>query len=120
MPVSESGFSATYDARALTSIRNGGKNSLYTVVINNNAPVQVYEREYAAGEGKLVDFNTEGEFTHMVMKLKNGSTRRYECSFGSGYLSQCSGVVLVPPDAVSATLYRGAKKLKTVELAAGK
>lgn len=40
--------------------------------------------------------------------------RRYECSFSSGYLSQCSGAILVSPTATQATLFRGSKLLKTI------
>ncbi len=114
-PVNESGFFAPSDNRGLASLQKGNSNSLYTLVLNNNGRTQVFERDFSEADGKLMNFEKEGKYTHMIMKFADGRTRRYECTIGSGYLSQCSGTVLVTPEAKSVTLYRGSKQVKTIK-----
>lgn len=114
VPVTESGFFAPNDTRGITSLKDGTSNSLYTLVVNNNGRVQIFKRDFGSSEGKLVNFETEGMYTHLIMKFADGRSRRYECSYGSGYLSQCSGTILVTPNASSVTLYKGSKAIKKI------
>lgn len=117
--IAESGFFAPNDARGVVSVRKGTGNALYAVVANNNAPAQVFERQFPPQAGTLWNVDKSLGYTHLLLTFGNGSQRRYECSIGSGYLSQCSGAILIPPTATQATVYRGAKLLKTISFSKG-
>jgi len=116
VPVTESGFTAPLETRGVTSLQRASSNCLYTLVVNNDGPVQVFERTFANSEGKLMNFENETAYSHLIMTFQDGRKRRYECSMGSGYLSQCSGTLLVTPEARSVTLYRGSKEIKEIRL----
>lgn len=112
--VAESGIFAPNDARGLISARKAGSNTLYAVVANNNGPAQIFQRQFPASQGRLWSVDKSLNYTHLLVKLGDGSQRRYECSFGSGYLSQCSGSFFVPSTATQVTVFRGSKLLKTI------
>lgn len=110
----ESGLFANDDARGVTALQQSEANTLTMIVVNNNAPFQLFQRQYSATNGKLVDFEGVAKYTHMILKFNDGRQRRYECAYGSGYLSQCSGAILITPQAESVTLFKGAKQIKQI------
>lgn len=110
----QSGLFANNDARGVTALQQSENNSLTMIVVNNNAPFQIFQREYGANDGKLMNFETQGKYTHLIVTFNDGRQRRYECAYGSGYLSQCSGAILITPQAQSVTLFKGAKQLKQI------
>ncbi|MBL7986603.1 MAG: VCBS repeat-containing protein [Chlorobi bacterium] len=112
--VAESGIFAPNDTRGVISARKAESNTMYAVVVNNNGPAQLLQRQFATSEGKLWSVDKSLNYTHLLVKFSDGSQRRYECSFGSGYLSQCSGAIFVPSTATEAVIFRGSKLLKTI------
>lgn len=110
----QSGLFANDDARGITALQQSGTNSLAMIVVNNNAPSQIFERQFSSTDGKLMGFEDIAKYTHLILKLEDGRQRRYECSYGSGYLSQCSGAILITPQTQSVTLFKGTKQIKQI------
>ncbi|MCX6141102.1 MAG: VCBS repeat-containing protein [Candidatus Kapabacteria bacterium] len=108
----ESGFASQFDARGLVSIRNPGSASAPLVLISavNQGHTLTYLPLTRDIRVQRVD---PMKVTSAVFAVGSGQ-RRTEVYCGSGYRSQTSCNLLVPPGATSVTTYLRQKKSGTI------
>lgn len=107
----ESGFVTQFDARGLVSVRNPGSKGAPLVLIAavNSNETMVY---LPLLQGLRVQKTDPMKVSSALFKI-GGGQRRTEVYCGSGYRSQTSCHMMVPPGATSMTTYLGSKKTST-------
>jgi len=110
-PTSTSGFRAPNDGRALACLRSGERSAL-AVVANNNAVMQTFSLNLSRGSMLVVD--PKDRYTSVTLTFRDGRIRRQELYDGSGYLSQSSPMIVVPPDVTKVTFFRGATNVREI------
>ena len=107
----ESGFITQFDTRGLVSVRNPGSKTMPLVLISavNSREAMTY---LPMAEGLRVQKVNPMKVSSAVFSV-GGGQRRTEVYCGSGYRSQTSCNMLVPPGATTITTYLGSKKTGT-------
>ncbi|MEO6454966.1 MAG: VCBS repeat-containing protein, partial [Ginsengibacter sp.] len=105
--LTESGFIPDKDAKAMSRIESN-KNGSLIIITQNSDSLKIFKDNTVAGFKRI--YPTQNE-TYAVLNLKNGSKRKLELSYGSGYLSQSSRSLIITPEIQSIELYnyRGIK-----------
>jgi len=89
--VSESGFFAARDAKALVMLQHASKGPLW-IVSNNKDSVQVFEQRLHRGQR----IQLRPDDVRIELIFNSGTKQIRECYFGSGYLSQSSRSFIIP------------------------
>jgi enediyne biosynthesis protein E4 len=103
----KSGYCVTGDAKSLVKIMNP-KGQLLTVTSQNKNSLRFFEYHFPVKSIPLkVNENT------VLLKLKNGKTRREEIGYGSSFLSQSAHNLIISSDIQSAEIIdiKGAKRV---------
>ncbi|MBU1821004.1 MAG: VCBS repeat-containing protein, partial [Bacteroidetes bacterium] len=102
-----SGFYVPGNAKGLVQLPGAGGERLI-VATQNRGPVRVFGQ--ASSPSKWLDVQPNDAFA--LVKLKNGTTRRYELYYGASFLSQSSRKVPLPQGVVSVEVvnYKGQKR----------
>lgn len=112
--IPESGFVSQFDARGLVSIRNPGSATVPLVLISavNQGSTLTY---LPMIQGIRVQKVNPMRVTSALFEVPGGA-RRTEIYCGSGYRSQTSCHLLVPPGANSVITFLGKKKIATLAI----
>lgn len=102
------GFNVPGEGRGLACV--AGKQRVTIVAANCNAAAasfQIRQQPFRIGRAN--------NYTHSILHLGDGRTRRQECYWGGGYLSQSSQMLMLPSATATAELYNGEKKMGEVK-----
>jgi hypothetical protein len=118
LSLAESGFVSPYDARGLVCVRNPGSTTVPVVLISavNQRNALTYVPATAGMSVQKID---PAKVTATEFTLPSGK-RRVEVYCGSGYRSQTSCHVHIPPGARSVTFWRGGRSVGSNPLGSGK
>ena len=92
VPVTKSGFFVDGDAKGLASLRLASGRSVY-LVSQNRGELKVFMKNNEEAEPRKV-VRLKFTDTHAVIYNENGTTRKQEFYFGSGYLSSSSRTLI--------------------------
>ncbi|CAH0996110.1 hypothetical protein EMA8858_02240 [Emticicia aquatica] len=103
----KSGYCVTGDAKSLVKIMNP-KGQLLTVTSQNKNILKFFEYHFPVKTVAL-----QPNETTVLLKFKNGKTRREEIGFGSSFLSQSAHNLTISSDILSAEIIdtKGAKRI---------
>ena len=99
LPMAQSGLCANREARSLVELVTATYGERLFLVANNNDTLQTYQHN-VPGRTTLPTGHWErlGPTDYAAtLQLANGRTRRVEVGYGSGYLSQSSRMLWLPP-----------------------
>jgi hypothetical protein len=91
-----SGYATTGDAKSLVNLVYGNA-SVLTITSQNRSTLCTHKW---AAPGSWTDVQADDSF--VMIKFKNGKTRKTELNYGSSFLSQSTRKILLPPYATSA------------------
>lgn len=97
----QSGFFVDGDARALAELALGDDRTLLLTTQNDDS-LRVFTLSKESGVRRI---RVRPEDRYALVTLEGGATRKHEFVYGSGYLSQSSRTLAIPPDARSAVIY---------------
>jgi hypothetical protein len=108
VPLSQSGFRISSDAKAMASINTG--NRLVHLISSNQGPVELFANKKTKDQ-KLIQL--QGDEYAALISLPNGKKYKKEFYYGHGYLSQNSRFIAVPVNAVAIEIlsYTGKKRM---------
>jgi hypothetical protein len=104
--LSESGFYAPLDAKALVSIHIAQSSSPSFLISNNNGPLQFFTALIPSSSILTIP---EGAYSAQYT-FTDGNVRRVEFYKGNGYLSQHSGKLFVPKNVAKIDFYNNRAK----------
>lgn len=109
LAVSESGYFVNGDSKGLATLVSGSGAELF-IATQNRDSVKVFRRNSDSSKSQnVVRAGSSDEYG--IVELKNGSKRKTEFYYGSGYLSSGSRAVVTDSEAVQVTLFPEKKVL---------
>lgn len=112
VPVTESSFSVTGDAKGLATL-NTATGKRMVLVTQNSGPVLAFTQPNPKTQ-RLLPLQPSDAWAEIT--LANGQKRKQELPYGSTYLSQSARTLAVPEGAVSVTIYSFSGKARRVSL----
>ncbi|WP_138994702.1 VCBS repeat-containing protein [Larkinella sp. C7] len=101
VPVTQSGFSATGDAKGLATLPTRTGQNL-VLVTQNAGPLLAFAQLIRKSQ-RVIPLQSTDAWAEIT--LANGQKRKQELPYGSTYLSQSARTLVVPEGAVSVTIY---------------
>ena len=106
--ISETGFIADNDSKALGRISMANNATLFLITQNSDS-VKVFRDNITGKRNNILPLQKE---VSAIATLANGSKRKIELGYGSSYLSQSSRSIIIKNNLKHIEFYDG-KKLKT-------
>ena len=100
--ISETGFIADKDSRAIGRIEMANKTSLLLITQNSDS-LKIFKEQSA---GKMDRIYPKQNEASAIIFFKNGMKRKMELSFGNSYLSQSSRSIIISKDIKHIELYK--------------
>ncbi|MGE3801439.1 MAG: FG-GAP repeat domain-containing protein, partial [Candidatus Kapaibacterium sp.] len=112
IPLNNSGFLVSCDARSMARIRLGTSDSLciFSTCNGGNAITHTWN----VPGTKIVSIPVSEKVTHAILTMKDGRKQRREIYAGSGYISQNGQSLVLSPGVKAVELYRGKKLIETI------
>lgn len=107
--VAENGFCIEGDGKGLAEILQANNTPIILAALNNDSLVAI-ECRYSNKELRIVKANADDAAA--IIQLKNGTTRKQEFYYGSGYLSTTDRYLRLPANVKSVEIYsyKGVKR----------
>ena len=107
--IAKTGFYNPGNAKAITKLSSGNKELI--LISNNNDKVKTFEKNMIEEQTEIVLNNDDA---WGVLELSNGTNRKVEFDYGTGYLSQSQRKIFLPSNIKKATIYNYKGNSRTV------